>query len=147
MRQTILDDIIKAMKAKDKETLLTLRMVKGAIQLEEINKKKELNDEEVVSIIAKQIKTRKESILEFAKGNRQDLIDQVNGEIKILEKYMPVFMSEEEINKIINEVFSKLNIQDPKDTGKVMGTIMPLVKGKADLGLVNSLVKEKMSNL
>ena len=77
MRQTILNAIIEAMKAKDKETLAVLRMVKGAMQLEEINTKKELDDVEMTQILSKQIKTRKDSIVEFEKGGRQDLIDQV----------------------------------------------------------------------
>ena len=81
MRQRILDDIVTAMKAKDKDTLSVLRMIKGAMQLEEINVKHELNDEEMTRIVNKQIKTRKDSIVEFEKGNRQDLIDAVNKEI------------------------------------------------------------------
>lgn len=147
MRQIILDELIKAMKERNKEVLAVLRMVKAAMQLEEINKKRELNDEEMLAILSKQIKTRKDSIVEFEKGNRQDLIDQVNSEIVILERYMPELMGEEEINKIIEEVFIKVKPESSKDIGKIMGQIMPLVKGKADLGLVNTLVKEKFNNL
>lgn len=146
MRQVILDDIITAMKAKDKDTLAVLRMVKGAMQLEEINVKHELNDEEMTRIISKQIKTRKDSIVEFEKGNRQDLVDAVNSEIVILEKYMPEQMSEEQIAKVIDEVFSKVNPTGPSEMGKIMGMISPLVKGKADMGLVNKMIKEKLSN-
>ncbi len=146
MRQVILDDIIKAMKAKDKDTLSVLRMVKGAMQLEEINVKHELNDEEMTRIISKQIKTRKDSIVEFEKGNRQDLVDAVNSEIEILEKYMPEQMSEEQIAKVIDEVFNKVNPKGPSEMGKIMGMISPLVKGKADMGLVNKMIKERLSN-
>ncbi len=146
MRQVILDDIITAMKARDKDTLSVLRMVKGAMQLEEINVKHELNDEEMTRIISKQIKTRKDSIVEFEKGNRQDLIDAVNSEIVILEKYMPEQMSEEKIAELIDEVFSKVNPTGPSEMGKIMGMISPLVKGKADMGLVNKMIKEKLSN-
>ncbi len=146
MRQTVLDDIIKAMKEKDKDTLSVLRMVKGAMQLEEINVKHELNDEEMTRIISKQIKTRKDSIVEFEKGNRQDLVDAVNSEISILERYMPEQMSEEDISKVIDEVFSKVNPTGHSDMGKIMGMISPLVKGKADMGLVNKLIKERLSN-
>jgi len=121
-------------------------MVKGAMQLEEINIKHELNDEEMTRIISKQIKTRKDSIVEFAKGNRQDLIDATNSEIAILEKYMPEQMSEEQIAKVIDEVFSKVNPTGPSEMGKIMGMISPLVKGKADMGLVNKMIKEKLSN-
>ena len=145
MRERILTDLISAMKSKDKEKLSVLRMVKGAMQLEEINVKHELNDEEVVRIISKQIKTRKDSITEFEKGNRQDLIEATMNEIKILEEYMPEQMTEEEIAKVIDEVFAKVNPTGPSDMGKIMGTISPLVRGKADMSLVNKMIKEKLN--
>lgn len=147
MRETILNDLTAAMKNKDKEVLSVVRMVKGAMQLEEINKKRELNDEEVIGIITKQIKTRKESIVEFEKGNRNDLIDKTNSEITILNKYMPEQMSDEEVIKIIDEAFLKINPAGVSDIGKMMGYITPIVKGKADLGMVNRLIKEKLNNL
>lgn len=146
MKERINKDFIAAMKNKEKEKLAVMKMVRGAIQLEELNKKKELVDDEVVAIIAKQIKTRKESIVEFEKGNRQDLIEQTNFEIKVLEEYMPEQMSEEEINKVIDEVFAKVNPSGPSDMGKIMGMISPILKGKADLGLVNKLIREKLNN-
>ena len=88
MREKILKDLMTAMKEKEKEKLSVLRMVKGAMQLEEISKKHELNDEEMITLLAKQIKTRKESIAEFEKGNRQDLVEQTQAEIDILNTYM-----------------------------------------------------------
>lgn len=146
MKERINKDFITAMKNKEKEKLAVIKMVRGAIQLEELNKKKELTDDEVVSIIAKQIKTRKESIVEFEKGNRQDLIEKTKEEIKILEEYMPEQMGEEEVNKVIDEVFAQLNPTGPSDMGKIMGAISPILKGKADLGLVNKLIREKLNN-
>src|SRR5574344_639976 len=107
MREKILEDLKSAMKNQDKELLAVIRMVKGAISLEEINKKKELTDEEVIDVIAKQIKTRKESILEFEKGNRQDLIDKTQSEIDILNKYMPEQLSIEEIKSEIDKAFNE----------------------------------------
>ena len=145
MRETILKDIIEAMKAKDKEKLAVLRMVKGAMQLEEINVKHELNDVEMTQILSKQIKTRKDSITEFEKGGRQDLIEQVK--IEILEVYMPEQMSEEEISKKVLEIFAEVNPTGPSDMGKIMGKAAPLFKGKADMGLVNKIIKEKLNNL
>ncbi len=147
MREKILNDLKEAMRSQNKQLLSVIRMVKGAMQLEEINLKRELNDDEVIAVIAKQIKIRKESIIEFEKGNREDLINQTNEEIKILNSYMPAQMSEEEITKIIDEIFTKVNPTGPTDMGKVMGAIAPLVKGKADLGLVNKLIKDKLSSL
>lgn len=145
MRDRILEDLKSAMKAQNKDVLSVIRMVKGAMQMEELNKKRPLTDEEMVGIISKQIKARKESIVEFEKGNRNDLIEQTKKEIEILNTYMPEQMSEEEILKVIEEVFAKVNPTGISDLGKVMGQISPLVKGKADLGLVNKLIREKLT--
>lgn len=147
MREKILKDIMTAMKSQNKEKLSVLRMVKGAMQLEEINKKKELSDDEVVAVLSKQIKTRKESILEFEKGNRKDLVEQTQKEIEILNEYMPEQMSEEEIIRIIDEVFAEINPSAPSDMGKIMKNVTPKVMGKADMSLVSKIVKEKISNL
>ncbi|MBR3571280.1 MAG: GatB/YqeY domain-containing protein [Mycoplasmataceae bacterium] len=146
MRDKIINDIKEAMKSQDKEKLAVLRMVKGAMQLEEINKKQELNDEDVIAVISKQIKTRKESIVEFEKGNRSDLIEKTQAEIKILEEYMPEQLSEEEVNKIIDEAIEQVNPQAPSDMGKIMGIITPKLKGRADMSSVSKIVKEKISN-
>lgn len=144
MRERIINDLKDAMKAQDKELLAVIRMVKGAISLEEINKKRDLNDEEVIDVIAKQIKTRKESIVEFEKAGRDDLIEQNKKEIEILNKYMPEQLSDEEVEKIIDEIVSKVNPTSMKDMGKVMGEATPKLKGKADMSLVSKLVKEKI---
>lgn len=147
MREQILNDLKNAMKNQDKDTLKVVRMVKGSMQLEEIKLKRELNDDEVISIIAKEIKTRKESINEFVKGNRNDLVEETNREIKVLEKYLPEQLSSEELNNIIDETFDKIKPVGMQDMGKIMGSITPLVKGKADMGTVSSIIREKLSNL
>ena len=145
MRERILNDLVSAMKNKDKETLTVLRMVKGAIQLEEINKKQELNDEDVIAVISKQIKTRKESIVEFEKAGRNDLIDQTKVEIDILTKYMPEQLSEEEVIKVIDEAFTTIKPEKPSDMGKLMGFVTPKLKGKADMSFVSKTIKEKLA--
>lgn len=145
MKEQIMNDLKLAMKNQDKDTLNVIRMVKGAIQLEEINLKRELNDEEVVTVISRQIKTRKETISELENSGRDELINQTKKEIEILNKYMPVMMSEEEINKVIEEVFNEVKPVDSKDMGKVMSKISPILKGKADMSLVSSLIKDKLS--
>lgn len=147
MRDKIINDIMSAMKSKDKDKLSVLRMVKGAIQLEEINKKKNLDDNEVIAVISKQIKTRKESIVEFTKGNRQDLIAQTEQEIAILQEYMPEQLSDTEILAIIDEAIEKINPQAMSDMGKIMKEINPKLIGKADMSLVSQLVKEKLSDI
>ena len=125
MRNELLSDLTTAMKNQDKETLSVLRMVKGAIQLEEINKKHELTDDEFIGVVSKQIKTRKESILEFEKANRTDLVEQTTKEIEILSKYMPEQLSEEEVLKIIDEAFNEVKPQAQSDMGKLMGYVNP----------------------
>ena len=147
MKDRILKDMVAAMKSQDKLRLSVLRMVKGAIQLEEINKKSELSDDDVIGVLAKQIKTRKESIVEFEKGNRFDLIEQTNMEIAILNEYMPAQLSEEDVDKIIDDAFKKINPTSQSDMGKIMGIITPLLKGKADMSSVSKKVKEKLSNV
>lgn len=140
-------DMVQAMKDKDSFSLGVIRMAKGAIQLEGINKKKELTDEDVVSVIAKQIKMRNDSIEEFTKANRMDLVEQNKREIAILNKYMPEQLSLEEVNIIIEEAFAKINPTSNKDMGLIMKEVSPKLKGKADMGKVNAIIKEKLANL
>lgn len=147
MRERIIEDLKNAMKNQDKELLSVIRMIKGAISLEEINKKRELTDEEVIDCVSKQIKTRKESIVEFEKGNRQDLIDKTQKEIEILNEYMPEQLEEEKVIEIINNAFKELNPTGMKDMGKVMGYVTPLLKGKADMSFVSKVIKEKINNI
>lgn len=147
MREKIFKDIILSMKKQEKEKLIVLRMVKGAIQLEEINKKRELTDNEVVAVISKQIKTRKESINEFEKGNRIDLIEKTTQEINILNEYMPQQLTEQEIEAVVVEAFNEINPQSNSDMGKIMKLVTPKLMGKADMSIVSKIVKEKINNL
>ena len=147
MRERILNDLKEAMKNQDKELLSVIRMVKGAISLDEIDKKRELNDDEIIDVISKQIKTRKESIVEFEKGNRTDLIEKTNSEIEILNKYMPEQLSKEEIMEEINKVFEEINPTGMSDMGKIMGKVTPVFRGKADMSFVSKVIKEKLSNI
>jgi len=145
LRQKIYDDMVEAMKSKDKETLSVLRMVKGSIQLEEINKKKELDDDDVIAVISKQIKTRKDANSEFEKGNRQDLIDKNNAEISILNRYMPEQLDSSEIEGIITEAMDRLEITTQKQMGLLMKDVMPKLKGRADMSIVNEIIKSKLN--
>ena len=145
LRQKIYDDMVDAMKSKDKETLSVLRMLKGSIQLEEISKKKELEDDDVISVISKQIKTRKDANSEFEKGNRQDLIDKNNAEISILNRYMPEQLDSSEIEGIITEAMDRLEITTQKQMGLLMKDVMPKLKGRADMSIVNEIIKSKLN--
>lgn len=143
---TINNDMKNYMKEKDSFSLGVVRMVKGAIQLESINKKKELTDEEIISVISKQIKMRKDSIVEFEKGNRQDLVEQNKKEIEILNKYMPEQLSMEAINKIIDEAFLLIKPTSSKEQGLIMKEITPKLKGRADMSLVSGIIKDRLNN-
>ena len=146
LSEKINSDMINYMKSKDSFSLSVVRMVKGAIQLEKINLKRELNDDEVIAVISKQIKMRNDSIAEFTKANRTDLIDQYKKEIELLNKYMPEQLTDEEVNKIIDEAFTKINPTSSKDMGLIMREVSPKLKGRADMGKVNSIIKERLTN-
>ena len=139
-------DMIVSMKNKDSFTLGVIRMAKGAVQLEAINKKKELSDEDVVAVISKQIKMRNDSIAEFTKAERFDLVEQNKKEIEVLNKYMPEQLSLDEVNKIIDEAFDKIH-PTSKDMGLIMKEVSPKLKGKADMSQVNAIIKEKLAQL
>ena len=144
MRNQILEDLKTAMKNQDKLRLSVIRMVKSSIQMEELNKKRELNDDEVIDIISKQIKTRKDSINAFEKGGRQDLVEATQKEIDILTEYLPKQLTEEEITAIIDKAFEDIKPQSMKDMGRIMKEITPQVKGKADMGKISSIIKSRL---
>ncbi len=141
-------DMVEAMKNKDKDKLSTLRLLKSAIDLYLINNKMErhdASDEVVIDVVSKQVKTHKESIEEFKKGNRQDLIDNLNKEIELLSTYLPEQLSESEIREQIDKVFDKVKPTSQKDMGLIMKELTPIFRGKADMKLVNTIVREKLN--
>lgn len=137
--------MIKAMKEKNKEELSVLRMAKGAMDKIRIDQKKEVDDQLLVEVIAKEIKSRNDSIAEFKKGGREDLVSKTENEIDILKRYLPEQLSEEEVDKIIDEAFVELAPQGMKDMGKVMSMVSPKVKGCFDMGVVSSKIKSRLS--
>lgn len=145
--EKINNDMITYMKSKDSFSLGVIRMVKGAIQLEKINKKRDLTDDEVITVISKQIKMRNDSINEFTKANREDLIEQNKKEIALLSTYMPAQLSELEINKMIDDAFNTVNPTSSKDMGLIMKEVSPKLKGKADMGKVNNIIKDRLASL
>lgn len=145
--EKINDDVKQAMKSQDKEKLSVVRMVKSAVQLAKIELKHDLSDEEVIDVVAKQIKMRKDSIEEFTKAERNDLVEQYQREVEILNEYIPEQLSSEEVTKIIEEVFDKIKPTSPKQMGLIMKEITPKVKGKFDMGEISKIIKEKLNNL
>jgi len=140
LKEKLMDDLKESMKSKDKVKKNTVTMVRAAIKQREVDERIELVDADVVDIIAKQIKQKKDSIPDFEKGKRQDLIDLTNEEIKILLEYLPPQMSDEELDLIVKEAIEATGAQTKKDLGKVMALIMPKVKGKADGKHINDIV-------
>ena len=145
LTERINNDLKEAMKNKDSFKLSVIRMIKGAMQLEKPNPREELTDEDVIRVISRQIKMRKESIKEFEKAGRNDLVEQNEKEIEVLNTYMPKQLTPEELNAIIDKVFDEVKPTSMKEMGMVMKTISPLVQGKADMSEVNRLIKERLS--
>ena len=146
--EKISSDMIEAMKAHDKERLSTLRLLKGGVDKYLIDNKMErheASDEVVIEVVSKQVKTHKESIEEFKKGNRQDLIDNLEREIELLSKYLPKQLTNEEIEAEINKAFDKIKPTSMKDMGALMKELTPIFKGKADMKLVNEIIKSKLN--
>lgn len=146
--ETISNDMKEAMKAHDKDSLNTIRLLKSAIDLYLVNNKMDRNtcsDEVVIDVVSKQVKTHKESIEEFKKGNRQDLVDGLLKEIELLSKYLPEQLSEEEVRKEIDKAFDKIKPTSMKDMGALMKELTPVLKGKADMSKVNAIIREKLN--
>ncbi len=138
-------DMKQAMRDKEKVILSVIRMLKSSLQNEQINAGRELTDEEILTVLSREMKQRKDSLQEFVKANRDDLVQNVQDEINVLSKYMPEQLSEEEIINIINEAIDQTGASSKADMGKVMGLIMPKVKGKAEGAVVNRLVQQLWS--
>lgn len=146
LKEKLVADMKEAMKAKEegKLRLSVIRMARAAIKNVEIDKKRELSEEEVIEVLAREVKMRRDSIEEYIKASRQDVVEQLNQEIGILMAYLPEQLSETEIRRLVEEALQATGAQGPKEMGKVMGYLMPKVKGKADGKLVNQLVKEAL---
>ena len=139
------EDFIKTLKAQEKFTLSVLRMLKSALQLESINKKYELSDDEIISVIKKQVKIRKDSMNEYISYNRNDLADDLKKEIEILSSYLPEELDEESVRKIIDEVFDELKPTSIKDMGMIMKNLVPKLNNMADMTLVNGIIRSKLN--
>lgn len=145
LEKQVRDDMTQALKAGDKEKLSTLRTTLSQIKDERIRLRRDLKDEDVITVLMKAVKSRKDSIEMYEKGNRQDLVDKESAELKILQAYLPEQMSEEDIKKELIAIIDESGAQDAKDIGKVMGQAMAKLKGKADGKLVQQLARSLLS--
>ena len=142
-----MEDMKQAMKDKEagKLKLSVIRMVRSAAKNIEIDRHKELDDNELLEVVAKEVKMRKDSLEEFRKANRPDLLAALEQEIAILMEYLPEQMTEAEVRGLVTQAVADAQASSPKDMGKVMALLMPKVKGRADGKLVNSIVKELLT--
>jgi len=138
-------DMMTAMKAREMEKVNTIRSLRGAIKDKAIElKKDELSDEEIMGVLTKAAKQRRDSIASYKEGGRDDLVAEEEKELAIIEKYLPEQMNEDEVTKIVTEVIEQTGASSMADMGKVMGAIMPKVKGKADGNMVQTIVRRKL---
>ena len=144
MLDTIIKDLTTAMKEQDKFKLSVLRMLKSALQMEKISKKHDLSDEEVITVIKRQVKTRKDSMEEYKKYNKEDEVQNLEKEIEILNEYLPAEMSDDDINKALDEIFNELKPESIKDMGKVMKEATARIGASADMSKVSNLVRSRL---
>ena len=145
IKKTISEDMKTLMRAKDTARLGAVRLLQASIKQKEVDERIELTDDQVLSVIQKMLKQRKDSIEAYQKANRQDLIDQEQLEIDVLTKYMPEPLSDAEVSKIIDDVIAEVNATDMKDMGKVVGILKSQISGRADMGQVSKIVREKLT--
>jgi uncharacterized protein len=139
------NDMKQAMKNKEKDKLSVIRMVKASLQNEGLKLQRELTEDEELTVLSRELKQRKDSLEEFANAGRTDLVDKIRTEIGHVEAYMPEQLSAEEVSEIVKQAIEEVNATSKADLGKVMGVLMPRVKGKADGSLVNKIVQQQLS--
>ena len=145
LKEQITEDMKNAMRAKETVRLGTIRLLLSAIKQREVDERIVLTDADVVSVIEKMLKQRRDSIAAFDSANRTDLSDIEKAEVLVLQTYMPKQLSDDELNQIINQVIADTGAQGAKDMGKVVGLVKPLVAGVADMGKVSGLIKARLS--
>ena len=144
LKEQITEDMKNAMRAKETARLGTIRLLLSAIKQREVDERIVLTDTDVIGVIEKMLKQRRDSIAAFDSANRTDLSDIEKAEVAVLQTYMPKQLSDEEINQIISQVIADTGAQGAKDMGKVVGLVKPLVAGVADMGKVSGLIKARL---
>lgn len=147
LKEKLTEDMKSAMKAKEKgkTRLSVIRMVRAAIKNQEIDSGRELNDDDVIQVLSREVKMRRESLVDFQKADRPEAVKDLENEIEILMEYLPEQMTEEEIIALVKKTIEEVGAQNPKEMGKVMGKLVPLTKGKADGKLVSEIVKKALN--
>ena len=146
LKDRILQDVKDAMRAKDKPRLATLRLITAAIKQQEVDERIELNDAQVLALLDKMCKQRRESISQFEKAGRDDLIAQEASELELIQTYLPEQLSKDEITAMIEETITATGAASIKDMGKVMGMVKPKIQGRGDMGAVSAMVKQRLGS-
>ena len=144
LREKIDADVKEALKSGAKDKVSTLRMLNASLKNKQIDKRRPVTEDEVVETVRSLIKQRKDSIEQFAKGGRQDLVDKETAEISVLEAYLPQQLSREEVESMVRDAVAQTGAQGAKDMGKVMKALIPIIAGRADGKLVSELVKHAL---
>jgi len=144
LKERITEDMKTAMRSGEKDRLAVIRLLQAAIKQVEVDKRITLDDAQVTAVLEKMIKQRKESVLAFEKGGRADLVAKENGEITVLQTYLPAQLSEADLDALIAEAISATGAASIKDMGKVMGVVKAKAAGKADMGAVGARIKAKL---
>ena len=144
LKEKLQEDLKSSMKNKDTIRKSVVTLIRAAIKQYEVDNRVELADDAIIDIISKQLKQRKDSLAEFEKANRDDLIEETKSEIQVLEGYLPQQLSEEELEKIVIETIAEVGATSMKDMGKIMATIKPKTAGRADGRKINELVKKNL---
>lgn len=142
LKERLMADLKEAMKEKKRLRKSVITMVRASVKQYEVDHRVELADEDILDIIVKQVKQKRDAIEEFAKGDREDLVEEAKAEIDVLMDYLPQQLTEEEITQIVSKVIDEVGANSVKDMGKVMAALMPKVKGRADGKVVNKIVKQ-----
>lgn len=145
LKQLITNDMKLAMKAQDKPALKAIRMILGAIKQKEIDDRIELNDSQVLTVIQKMVKQRKDSISQFSDAGRTDLVEVEESELVIINNYMPEQLSDDEVDTAVTKAIADSGSDSMKDMGKLMGILKVQLDGKADMGAISQLIKAKLS--
>lgn len=143
-QQRLLSDMKEAMKSGDKSRLSTIRLIRAAMKNAEIENRGELDEDAVVSVLSSEARKRREAIEEYRKAGRSDLAEIEENELAVIEEYLPEQLSEEELSSIVSEAVRDLGASSPGDVGKVMGAVMPRLKGRADGKKVNGMVRKML---
>lgn len=144
LKERLQEELKESLKAGEKERLSTIRLLLSEIKNAEIDKRGELTEEELLSVVAREARKRKEAIEEYGKAGRQDLVDKESFEYSILEEYLPAQMPEEQVRGMVKVAIEEVGASSPGDFGKVMSTVMPRLRGKADGKEVNQIVREML---